>query len=201
MGKFYLEQPSIIRKQDAIEYLNEHVSYNSKINGTGGLDRILYGMSYEQWLEDVLNMPNEEYANSLGYVPGYTYFLVRKEDDKIIGMVNIRYNLTEKMLKDCGHIGYGIRPTERGKGYAKIQLYLALEKSKELFLDRVMVVCDEANKASDRTIQALDGVLERKEIEQDKNMTLNIYWIDVNNSLKKYKDTYERYIISIYKKL
>ena len=201
MDNFYLEQPSINRKQDALEYLNEHTVYNSKISGTGGLNRLLNGMSYEEWLDDVFNMQNEEYAKSLGYVPGYTYFLVRKTDDKIVGMVNLRYNLTEEMLKYSGHIGYGIRPLERGKGYAKLQLYLALEKSKELFLDRVMIACNETNEASDRTIQALGGLFERKETDQSKNITLNIYWINVNDSLKKYKDIYDKYLTSINKKL
>lgn len=194
MEKFYLEQPSINRKQDALEYLNEHTLYNSKINGTGGLNRCLKGMSYEDWLDDVLKMPNEKYAKSLGYVPGYTYFLVRKDDNKIVGMVNIRYNLTEEMLRDAGHIGYGIRPSERGKGYAKLQLYLALKKSKELSLDKVMVACDETNEASDRTIKALGGLFERKQLELDKNRTLNIYWINVDESIEKYKDEYENFI-------
>ena len=51
MDNFYLEQPSMNRKQDALDYLNEHTIYNSKINGTGGLNRLLNGMSYEDWLE------------------------------------------------------------------------------------------------------------------------------------------------------
>ena len=194
MEMFYLEQPSINRKQDALEYLNEHIQYKSKINGTGGLDRCLNDISYEQWLADVLNMPNEEYAKSLGYVPGYTYFLIRSEDDKIIGMINIRYNLTEEMLRTFGHIGYGIRPSERRKGYAKLQLYLALIKAKELCLDKVMISCDETNESSDRTIKALGGLFDRKQTEQDKNGFLNIYWIDVEKSIKKYKDKYEKYI-------
>lgn len=194
MEKFYLEIPSINRKQDALEYLNEHILYNSKINGTGGLDRCLKGMSYEEWLDNVLKMPNEEYAKSLGYVSGYTYFLVRGEDNKIIGMINIRYNLTEEMLKDAGHIGYGIRPTERKKGYAKLQLYLALKKSKEIGLDKVMISCIETNEASDRTIRALGGIFDRKELDKDKNINLNIYWINVNESIEKYKDIYEEII-------
>lgn len=194
MENFYLEQPSINRKQDALEYLNEHTLYNSKINGTGGLNRCLNGMSYEDWLDDVLKMPNEEYAKSLGYVPGYTYFLVRREDDKIIGMVNIRYNLTEEMLRDAGHIGYGIRPSERGKGYAKLQLYLSLKKAKELSLDEVMIACYETNEASDRTIKALGGMFDRKEFDQHKNMNLNIYWINVDESIEKHKDKYEKHI-------
>ena len=194
MEKFYLEKPSINRKQDALNYLNEHIQYKSKINGNRGLNRCINDISYEQWLEEVLNMPNEEYAKSLGYVPGYTYFLIRREDDKIIGMINIRYNLTEEMLTYAGHIGYGVRPSERRKGYAKLQLYLALKKANELSLDKVMISCDETNEASDRTIKSLGGVFERKQLEQDRSEILNIYWINVEKSIEKYKNKYEKYV-------
>ncbi|MBR3841381.1 MAG: GNAT family N-acetyltransferase [Erysipelotrichales bacterium] len=190
MTRFYLEEPSASRKYDALEYINEHKLYNAKINGTGGLNRCLKGMSYETWLDDVLNMRDSKYATSLGFVPGYTYFCIREEDNKIVGMVNIRYDLTEEMLKFVGHIGYGVRPSERQKGYAKIQLYLALQKAYELNLLDVMISCEESNIASDKTIKALGGVFERNEIKDDK--ILNIYWINTVKSLEKYKELYSK---------
>ena len=136
-------------------------------------------------------MTNEEYAKSLGYVPGYTYCFVRSEDNKIVGMINIRYNLTDEMLRDAGHIGYGIRPEERGKGYSKLQLYLGLIKAKELNLDKVMIACYETNEASNKTIKALGGIFERKEFDQNENINSNIYWINVDESIEKYKEDYK----------
>ena len=92
--KFYLESPSLERKEDALEYLNEHVENNSHMNGTGGMDRILEGRySYEEWLIVCENMKDLEYANSVNKVPGETYFLIRENDNKIIGMINIRHDL------------------------------------------------------------------------------------------------------------
>ena len=41
MEKFYLERPSMERKEEIIEYINEFVKYNSNINGTGSLHKIL----------------------------------------------------------------------------------------------------------------------------------------------------------------
>ena len=38
MTKFYLELPSIERKEQAIEYINEFYENNSQIHGTGGLN-------------------------------------------------------------------------------------------------------------------------------------------------------------------
>ena len=59
MEKFYLEKPSMTRKNEIIEYINEFVLYKSNINGTGSLDKILEGYSFEQVLERCLNMENE----------------------------------------------------------------------------------------------------------------------------------------------
>lgn len=189
--KFYLEEPTIERKEEALQYLNEHVKYNSNINGTGGLNRCLKGMNYEEYLDDIIKMKDSIYAKTLGFVSANTYFMIREEDNKIIGMVNFRHELDEDLYRSGGHIGYGIRPTERRKGYAKIQLYLALQEAEKIGLDRVMVDCDEKNTASDKTIKSLDGILERKEYEEDKDRVLNVYWINVKESLEKYKDIYE----------
>ena len=192
MSKFYLEVPTLQRKEDALEYLNEHIIQNAKINGTGGLNRCSKGMSYEEWLDDVTKMPDSNYSEALGLVPTYTYFLIRKEDNRIVGMVNLRYNLNEMMAKYAGHIGYGIRPSERQKGYAKIQLYLILQKALELGLTNVMISCDASNTASDCTIKALDGKFERNDFMHD--VLINIYWINVKEVLEKYKNVYEMYI-------
>jgi predicted acetyltransferase len=48
----------------------------------------------------------------------------------ILGSVNIRHCLNEDLLFRGGHIGYGIRPTQRKNGYATLMLGLALEKSR-----------------------------------------------------------------------
>ena len=130
MEKFYLEKPSIERKYEIIEYVTEFVKYNSDLNGMGSLDKILEGYTFEQALERCLNMENEEYAYNLGRCQSKTFLLIRENDNRIIGTINIRWNLTEAMKKFGGNIGYGIRPTERRKGYNKINLYLGLIESK-----------------------------------------------------------------------
>lgn len=189
--KFYLETPTIERKEDALEYLNEFVEFGSDINGSGGLDKCLNGMTYEEWLDRLDKMSDADYAASIGKCPGKTFFFVNEEDKRIIGMINIRYNLSEAMLKFGGHIGYGIRPTERRKGYNKINLYLGLLKAREEFgLDRVMLDCSVTNLGSDGTIRALGGVLEKCEMDPNDNTLTNAYWIDVDDSIEKYRDEY-----------
>ena len=90
------------------------------------------------------------------WVPDSTYWLVTDEN-KIVGAVNIRHSLTEHLFNTGGHIGYGIRPSERRNGYATKLLALSLEKTKELDITKVLVVCDAVNTASEKTIlQILD---------------------------------------------
>ena len=194
MERFYLEEPSLERKDEIIEYLDEFVKYNSNINGTGSLDKIYAGYTFEEALERCLNMKNEEYAKSINRVPGKTFLLIRKNDNKIVGTINIRWNLSEKMLEFGGHIGYGIRPTERRKGYNKIQLYLVLLEAQKLNLDKVMIDCSVDNLGSDKTIKALGGILERCELDESDNTMTNVYWINVDESIKKYKDEYDSFI-------
>jgi len=56
-----------------------------------------------------------------------------------------------------GHIGYGIRPSERQKGYATTGLQLALEEARKRGLDQVLLTCGVDNLASRRVILANGG--------------------------------------------
>lgn len=188
MEKFYFEIPSISRKNDAIEYINEFYKFNSNINGTGGLQRFLN--NYEEWLkklqEDYTRIPNEE------KVPARTYFLVRSNDNKIVGMINIRLELNEKLKKYGGHIGYSIRPTERGKGYNKINLYLGLKVCKEHGIEKVLMDADKENPASWRTMEALGGINIREFFDDEiEKCIVKDYEIDVTKSISNNSAIYE----------
>lgn len=195
MEKFYLEKLSQERKKDILDYLNEFVQYNSDVNGAGALVEILSGQSFEEALDRCLNMKNEEYAKKHGRCQSKTFLLIRKSDNKLIGMINVRWNLTEEMKRFGGNIGYGIRPTERRKGYNKINLYLGLLEAKKLGLDKVMLDCETSNIASSKTMISLGGVLGRTEIDPYDGILTSVYYIDINASLNRYKNTYIRFIL------
>ena len=198
MEIFYLETPSLVREKEIIDYINEFVEYKSDINGTGALDKILEGYTFEQALERCLNMENREYAEENGRCQGKTFLLIRKNDNKIVGTINVRWNLTEKMKQFGGNIGYGIRPTERRKGYNKINLYLGLIEAKKLGLNKVMLDCDVENLGSSKTMEALGGKRERTEIDPYDGILTSVYWINVDESLEKYKDEYVDFIDESY---
>lgn len=110
-----------------------------------------------------------------GWVPASTYWLVT-DQGRIVGAVNIRHRLTERLLESGGHIGYGIRPSERRKGYATQILALSLEKAKELGIQAALVVCDATNIGSKKTIVKNGGVPDSDYVEEDGNV-VNRFWI------------------------
>ncbi len=188
MEKFRLEYPTLSRRADALEYIGEFHEYGSDINGSGGLDR--FTGDYEGWLlkleADRSRLPDEERS------PSETYFLVRLGDNRIVGMINIRYVLNERLKKYGGNIGYSIRPTERRKGYNKINLYLALKLCKLHGLKSVLLDADTGNPASWRTIEALGGVMLREYFDSEiDHCMVRDYEIDVDSSLARFSDIYE----------
>ncbi|MDF2557535.1 MAG: GCN5-related N-acetyltransferase [Bacillales bacterium] len=180
MNKLKLISPTAEHEHLALEFLQEFKEYGSEINGTGGLQR--YSENYSEWLVklrndlDVTNMQSDR-------VPSTTFFVYRKEDNRMVGMINIRHKLNDYLLKEGGHIGYGIRPTERRKGYATETLYLGLQLCKELSIDKVLVTCDKDNIGSARTIQKNGGVLENEILDSQLAEVLQRYWIDVHEAL------------------
>ncbi len=194
MEKYYLEKPSLERKLDLKKYINEFINAKSIIHGLGGVNSIYNGSTYEEWLEENIKLENKEYAEEKGLVAGVTYLTIRESDNKIVGTINIRYTLNEYLRKIAGHIGYGIRPSERRKGLAKIQLYLALKEAYKVNLNKVMISCEETNIASEKTILALGGILERIEYDEPRDRYLKVHMLDVKESLEKNKDIYEKYV-------
>lgn len=193
MEKFYLEKPSVDRKREIMEYINELAEYNSDTNGIGALSKIFEGYTFEQALQRCLNMENKDYAEKWGRCQSRTFLLIRENDNKIVGVINIRWNLSESMLQFGGHIGYGIRPTERRKGYNKINLYLGLKECKKHGITEAELWCNRSNVGSSSTMKALGGVLSKSVYNEEKNIYIDKYVIDVNKSLEKYKDTYGKY--------
>lgn len=188
MEKFYFEEPNIHRKEDALSYIDEFHKYNSEINGDGGLHRYLD--DYEGWLqkleEDYTRIPSEE------KVPTRTYFLIRESDDQIIGMINIRLALNKNLKKFGGHIGYSIRPTERGKGYNKINLYLGLKVCQEYGIETVLMDANKDNPASWKTMESLGGINIREFFESENvHCIVKDYEINVNESINNNSNIYE----------
>lgn len=111
-------------------------------------------------------------------------------------MVNIRLKLNKKLMYFGRNIGYCIRPTERGKGYNKINLYLALKICKKYGIAQALLDVDKANVALWKTMEAVGANLDCEiESEIEGCDFVRFYSIDVEKSLEKYKEIYESLII------
>lgn len=169
-------EPGIEYKDKAREYIQEFIDAGSEINGSGGLDSFLVKDGYEAWLEEV-KRKSDASKKKPGEINASTFFYEREEDKRLVGMVNIRYGLNEFLFNEGGHIGYSIRPSERGKGYATQMLEQALWFCQFIGLDKVLVVCDKSNLASARVIQKCGGVLEDEHYSEHYDEVLQRYWI------------------------
>ena len=108
-------------------------------------------------------------------VPGTTYFALDKERNIIVGACQIRHYLNEDLRNGGGHIGDGVRPSERRKGYATEIIHLALEKCRELGIKEVLISCNSDNIGSRKSIINNGGVYE--ETVLDDGEPLEKYWI------------------------
>jgi len=203
MERLRLVRPEKKHKVQAVEYLEEFNADRSKTHGAGGLGR--YKNDYDGWLEklaaDRVQMPSE------GRVPAETFFLMKSLSrashlsqgytERLIGMINIRFVLNDSLWQRGGHIGYSIRPSERRKGYNKVNLYLALRVCWDHGIKIVLLDCDKDNIGSAKTMQALGGKLLREypcQNEESTDIILQWYVIDVGAALTKYANRYNRLI-------
>lgn len=117
-----------------------------------------------------INLPN-------GIVPSDIYFLVDDDSKYLIGSIDIRHYLNEYLSEYGGNIGYGVRPSERQKGYATKMLALALEECKKIGMLKVLITCFKSNVASANTIIKNGGVLQNEVVEDGK--IKQRYWIQL----------------------
>ncbi len=112
------------------------------------------------------------------YVPSYDYFAV--DDEKLVGIIHIRVQLTDALMNYGGHIGYAVNPLYWKKGYGTKILKLGLEKAKDLIVeDNILITCDDDNIGSYKIIEANGGKLENKVPNEDagEKFLTRRYWI------------------------
>jgi predicted acetyltransferase len=179
MDTLILVIPNKSHQDKAIKFIQEFIDCNSYLFGTSGIHQ--YINDYDGWLKKI---ENELCHNKSDDVPRNTYFAIRKKDNKIIGITNIRHKLNDWYLMKGGHIGLAVRPTERQKGYGTEILFLGLKRCKELGIKKVLMVCDKKNINSAKTIIKNEGIIEN-EIEDDEIDDISgikqRYWINTDD--------------------
>jgi predicted acetyltransferase len=112
-------------------------------------------------------------------IPCTTFWAYDTDAAKLVGALNIRHELNDDLLNYHGHIGYGVRPDMRRKGYATRMLAMAKKECRRLDIARALVCCNSENTASARVIEKNGGVLEDERILPENGKTMRRYWIDV----------------------
>ena len=118
------------------------------------------------------------YGKNKSYSP-HTLYIAINDNTEIVGAIGIRWKQVPILLTYGGLIGYSIRPSQRGKGYANEMLKLALEKFKNTDIDNILITCKDFNIASKRVIEKNGGKFENKYINKNDGFTYLRYWIKI----------------------
>lgn len=173
MSILKLVAPTTEYKEQVLEYKMEFLRSNDTLDGTAGLQNY---KTFEEWYGVYCDNLNESTARK-GFVPSSTFLAVSIEDNRLVGMIDIRHRLNDYLFMYGGNIGYSIRKTERRKGYASQMLKLALDECRELGILKVLITCDKDNIGSAKTILKNGGVLENE--TENNGEIVQRYWIDL----------------------
>ena len=157
----------------AAEYRAEFLANGDSMDGCSHLRRFEDMADWYDWIckaEHWDTCPEN-------WIPDTQYISVRNSDGRLVGMLDIRHELNEACLNLFGNIGYSIRPSERCKGYAKIQLALAKQICREMGMDTILVTCHKENTASSKTILHNGGILENEVVDHRNGEIIQRYWI------------------------
>ena len=174
MENLRLIYPSKKYKSQIEKYKKDLIESGSSMDGCG----TLRNDDFETWLKKCDDWRKGENLPD-GFVQSTQYICVRKPDDKLIGMFQIRHELNDFLYNFGGHIGYSVAVDERKKGYGKKQLEIGLKKSKKLGLEKVLVSCLDTHEGSKKCIVSNGGVYDDTRTIPDKNINLERYWIDL----------------------
>lgn len=171
---FRLVEPTINLEKQYIDFICEWEMSKEKIIPWAVARG---GMSYSEFLNKLEFYKSDE-VYKIDFVPATLFFMV-DENNKIYGALHFRHVLNENLRKSGGHIGYGIRQSERRHGYAKKMLSLGLNIAKNYGIDKVLLTCNKDNIGSAKTIMHNGGKLKNEII--DDGTIIQRYWIDLSN--------------------
>ena len=174
--KLFLEEPSMKHKEFYEDMMEEWEKFGGRLH-PGALRRYSSiegkNVTYEKWLKWIAEDRNKDSCPK-GTIPQDLYFMVN-ETGRIIGAISIRKVLEDEKIEIDGHLGVGIRPSERNKGYATKMIEMALTILKSMGVIKLIYTCDEDNIGSSKAIINNGGVLENEFIDDNGNKKLKYF--------------------------
>ena len=176
MDEIQLVLPTKEYKEQVMNLRKEFLDNNEGFDGCAKLEET---ESYEEWINFEERL-QKIYRDS--YVPSTVYLAIRKKDNKLVGIIDYRHELSDFLFNFGGNIGYSVVQSERRKGYATEMLRLLLLECKENGKERVLLTCDKENIASAKVITNNGGILEN-EVEDINGIgwsgIIQRYWINL----------------------
>jgi len=151
-------------------------TYDQKVNHTNRSPWVIFRNDYHDFDYYLENLETKEEKD--GRVPDSVFFLLDEERNIFLGAINIRHYLNDYLFREGGHIGDGIRPSERRKGYATKMIALAIPECKKLGINKILLTCDKDNIGSAKSIINNGGIFEKDFIDSDGTIESR-YWIEV----------------------
>lgn len=171
MNRLYLKSPCATDKSAVLAYRQEFLNSGDSIDGSGGL---AWASNFEEWLQLVQDNAHKSTVHA-NCVPTSVYLAFERNTEQLVGMISIRHERNAALDRFGGNIGYSVRYSQRGHGYAAEMLSLALEQCRKLGLFNILLTCHKSNVASARTMLRCGAVL------QDElalgAYTIQRYWI------------------------
>jgi predicted acetyltransferase/GrpB-like predicted nucleotidyltransferase (UPF0157 family) len=163
---------SVINLKDKNEY--EKMIENWNVTGERKVPFVL-DFVYNNFSELVTRIRGMEKIENVqnGFVESTT-LLLRNKHKEIVAVTNVRHRLNENLTIHGGHIGYGVNPKFRNRGYAKLILSLALDFVKQFGVKKALLTCDKDNLFSKRTIMSQGGVLDESIISNELRFFIEI---------------------------
>lgn len=143
-------------------------------SGIRDADALFTDAGFEEWVQALTD--EEQRPAQPGYVRCSYYWIVDgSEQEEVVGCIALRHELNEHLRKLGGHVGYAVRPSRRGRGYATRALEALKPLARERGIEEMLLTCDETNIASRRVIEACGGVFE--DVHDDGQRRTLRYWV------------------------
>lgn len=170
----YLTFPNISHKSRYLDMIREWRNFEEIPTSPR---RLFAWETYEEFLGII----EEDRVNNGWWVNSTLFFFM--DDEDILWALQIRHHIDHPRLSvdgdGWGHIGYGLRPSARGRWLAKEMLRLWLEEARKLSLEKVLISADETNLASWKTIETCGWILDRIIWRERDQKNLKLYWINL----------------------
>lgn len=174
-GEFFLVEPCEEYAEQIAEYKQAFLDADSSMDGCGPLRRCEDPLTY---ISECRKYTSLETLPE-GWVLTTQFFYIRKSDNRLVGMIQVRHYFNDWLSKFGGHIGYSIKPCERRKGYATSMLRAILPYCKDFDLDKILITCIDGNIGSEKAILNNGGVYESTVNEPDMKRNLKRFWIQL----------------------